>query len=185
MSKIYVDEILPKENAQITAPNLQLPAGSVVQVVQTVQDAIGNYSAPTQGSVTSAIMSASITPTSSSSKILVTGHVNGSADSKGHAWWIILQRDGSAVGTGATAGNRRLCHSGFSQYLNNYAECLGHGTINYLDSPATTSAVTYSVVLGHNSGGGQQFNLNRTQIDGDNNDRPRSTSIITLMEIAG
>jgi hypothetical protein len=36
MSKIYVDEILPKENARITAPNLQLPAGSVIQTVTRI-----------------------------------------------------------------------------------------------------------------------------------------------------
>ena len=36
MSKIYVDQILPKENATISAPNLQLPAGSVVQTVTQI-----------------------------------------------------------------------------------------------------------------------------------------------------
>ena len=180
MSKIYVDEIAGIASADTVA----IP-GHVIQVVSVIEDGVGNYTAATQGAVTSAVISASITPTSSSSKILVTGHINGSAESKAHAWWIILQRGGSAIGTGASAGNRRLCHSGFSQYLNNYAESLGHGTLNYLDSPATTSTTTYTVVLGHNSGGSQQFNLNRTQIDGDNNDRPRSASVLTLMEIAG
>jgi hypothetical protein len=185
MSKIYVDEILPKENAQISAPNLQLPAGSVVQVVQSVVDTVASFNASSQGAVTADIITATITPKYVTSKILITGQINGSADSKGHAWWIILKRDGSSIGDGANPGSRRACHSGFAQYLNNYAENLGHGTVNYLDSPASVSQITYSVGLGHNSGGGQTFNLNRSQVDNDNNDRPRSVTTLTLTEIAG
>lgn len=184
MSKIYVDQILPKDNAKITAADLQLPAGSVIQVVQSVESGVASFNASTQGSLTSDIITASITPKFATSKILITAQINGSADSMGHAWWIILQRDGTAIGEGTNVGSRRACHSGFAQYLNAYAECLGHGTVNYLDSPSTTSAITYSIKLGHNSGGGQTFNLNRSQVDGNNNDRPRSVTTITLQEIA-
>ena len=34
MSKIYVDEILPKDASKISMPDAELPAGSVVQVVK-------------------------------------------------------------------------------------------------------------------------------------------------------
>jgi len=68
MSKIYVDEILPKENAQISAPNLQLPAGSVIQVVEGTTSVRATNDTT---SFTDTGLTASITPSSSSNKILV------------------------------------------------------------------------------------------------------------------
>jgi len=35
MSKIYVDEILPKDNSTISAPNLDIPAGTIIQQVHS------------------------------------------------------------------------------------------------------------------------------------------------------
>ncbi len=64
------------------------------------------------------------------------------------------------------------------------AEALGNGSIHFLDSPNTTSAITYNIKLAHNSGGAQTWHMNRTDADGNTADRPRAMSGITVMEIA-
>ena len=54
--------------------------------------------------------------------------------------------------------------------------------INFLDSPATTSAVTYKMQIKMNAGTAY---VNRTAADSDTADYPRLASTITLMEVAG
>ena len=157
--------------------------GAVLQVVQGATTSASSFSVAAHN-LSASIVSATITPKFATSKILMTGQVTGAANSKQHSFWIILQRDSTNIGQGDSVGNRRLCHSGIAQFLDNNAECLGHGTINFLDSPNTTSAITYSAKLAHNSGGSQNFLLNRTFSDGNNTDRPRSITTLTLMEIA-
>jgi hypothetical protein len=68
MSKIYVDEILPKENAQISAPNLQLPAGSVIQVVD---DYLANDFNLSSTNTYFEVVDVNITPKFATSKIFI------------------------------------------------------------------------------------------------------------------
>ena len=179
MSTLSVDTI----TEQTTGGGVKI-AGHVIQVVQ------GNASASTTvsigaSSLSSALLSATITPKFATSKILITGQLSGSSDSKSHSFFITLHRGSTNIGQGDTASNRRRCHSGIAQHVDgSNGECLGHGTINFLDSPATTSATTYNVLLSHNSGGAQSFHLNSTDLDSDSLDRPRTMSTLTLMEIA-
>ena len=58
-------------------------------------------------------------------------------------------------------------------------------TVNHLDSPATTSAVTYSLYHAEADNGGNGFYVNRSLTDSDSNYYNRVTSSITLMEITG
>lgn len=162
--------------------SLQMPPGAVLQVVQGITTAASAFSIAAHN-LSSAVVSATITPKFATSKILMTGQVTGASDSLGHQFWIILQRGSTNIGQGDSVGNRRRCHSGIAQF-HTYAEGLGNGSINFLDSPNTTSATTYSVKLAHNSGGSQTWLLNRTDSDGNNTDRPRATTTLTLMEIA-
>jgi hypothetical protein len=143
-----------------------LPAGSVLQVVQ------GTYA--TQVTTTSASfvttgLSASITPKFATSKILVIASVQG------------IQKNAGNAATGAMLS---LYKNG-SSLLSNYAQYIGYNntssinlpgsnSLNYQDSPATTSATTYAIFFA-TSVSGQTVNV---QVDTD-------TSTITLMEIAG
>ena len=57
--------------------------------------------------------------------------------------------------------------------------------ISYLDSPSTTSSVTYKV-QGAVWGGSETVYLNRNGIDANNSEYDgRSASTMTLMEVAG
>ena len=179
-STLIVDEI----QGATTAANVKFPAGAVVQTVQGIASASTTVNIAASN-LSSALLSATITPKFATSKILITGQLSGSSDSKSHSFFITLHRGSTNIGQGDTASNRRRCHSGIAQHIDgSNGECLGHGTINFLDSPATTSATTYNVLLSHNSGGAQQFHLNSTDLDSDSIDRPRTMSTLTLMEIA-
>tara|TARA_B100001057_G_scaffold362306_1_gene364852 strand:+ start:232 stop:780 length:549 start_codon:yes stop_codon:yes gene_type:complete len=179
-STLTVDNIV----GATTAANVKLPAGAVLQTVQGNTSAVATYSIAASNT-SSAVLSATITPKFATSKILITGQISGAADSRNHSFFITLHKGTTNIGLGDASSNRRRCHSGFAQYIDgSNGETLGHGTINFLDSPSTTSATTYNVLLSHNSGGAQNFHMNRTDLDSDSIDRPRTMSTLTLMEIA-
>ena len=128
---------------------------------------------------------ASITPSSTSSKVLVSltaamSHQNNAA------LHLRLTRGGTAIAgaTGDAASNRqRVSALGTG---NNYS----NGTIafNYLDSPSSTSSLEYGVIVSHSNTNGADGNtvyLNRSTSDTDNSSHWRGASTITLMEISG
>ena len=143
-----------------------LPAGSVLQVVN------GTYA--TQVSTTSATpvttnLTATITPKFATSKILVIASVQGIQKNAGNAVngaMLSLYKNGSSI------------LSNYAQYIgyNNTSSInkVGSNSLNYQDSPATTSATTYAIFVA-SSVSGQTIGV---QQDSD-------TSTITLMEIAG
>jgi hypothetical protein len=59
---------------------------------------------------------------------------------------------------------------------------LDNALINFVDSPASTSALTYKVTMRVNAGTGH---INRTATDTDSTAVPRAASSIILMEVAG
>lgn len=69
MTTLYVDNIAPNLQSKISAPNLQLPSGSVVQVVNS--STLGSSASYSLTSFTDTGVSVAITPTSASSKIFV------------------------------------------------------------------------------------------------------------------
>ena len=140
-------------------------------VVQTVQQPYTSTVAITSTSYTATGLSSSITPTSSSSKILVLVNLsaemyqNGAAGGK---FYLQILRGSTEV-----AFRRSDSYAGTAS--NNYYSFSIHGTMAYLDTPSTTSAVTYSV-NGKLSSTQNNTNL-RLQDAG-------SMSTLTLMEIA-
>ena len=153
-------------------PFQKMPSGSVLQVVQTVKtDSFGTSSSTSYTDITG--LSVSITPTSSSNKVLVLCTVGFSNTSDA---LLQLLRDSTVIGssTVGTGANR-----GFA-FLSTAISGSLPLCINYLDSPSTTSATTYKV-QGRVFDGGQSFSINRRT--GDTIFGGSST--ITAMEIAG
>lgn len=152
--------------------------GKILQVVQvTKTDTQTSTTAATWIDVTG--LSASITPTSSSSKILVHVTLNGSCQIN---MFARLVRGATAIAVGDVASNR-VQHSIGSYYQ------YGDGNINhthnltYLDSPATTSTTTYKIQFWCSTG--NTVVINRCVNDTDNNDTGRGFSSIVLMEVSG
>lgn len=151
--------------------------GHVLQVLQTVKtDTWSNATQNTWNDVTG--LSVSITPSSTSSKILITGHISYSASSN---LYVRLLRGSTPICVGDTSGSRisSTVASGYNYGDGNVMEST---TWNYLDSPSTTSSTTYKIqIYGYNI---TQY-VNRVVNDTDSSVTPRSTSTITVMEIAG
>ena len=165
-------------------PDANAPSGSVIQVVQVVKT---DPAAGTIGAVWADIsgMSASITPSSASSKILVIVDIKGSGGAGYSVIRTRLLRNSTPIYVGDAASNR-------PQSLGQYYQGSQADNIHYiaqlggtfLDSPATTSSVTYKVQVGAD-GTSQVIFLNRTQGDRDvTTYDSRVAASITLMEIA-
>ena len=116
-------------------------AGTVLQVISVNQT--GEQST-TSTSFTNTVLSIAITPTSATSKIFLL--YTGSAGNDGsQESYLTFARNGTNLG-GGTAGLMRIWFQGSGSYH------FGGFSMSYLDSPATTSATTYTVQFRTNSG---------------------------------
>jgi hypothetical protein len=150
-------------------------AGTVLQVVSTTKtDTFTTASTNTYVDVTG--LSVTITPTSSTSKILILASVHQAASGEPTGFQIV--RDSTAIGIGTASGSRFVASAAGAAGDSNRVTSLN---VNYLDSPSTTSSVTYKIqVRGYNNG----VSVNRTPNDTDGNISARPVSTITVMEIA-
>ena len=176
--------------ADITAgdlPSARLPIGTVVQVVSATKNDTNNFaSTNTDTFVDLSGLSVSITPTSSSNKILImfTVNITRSGTATQH---VRLVRDTTAICVGDQEGSSRLRSSVTTRESPSggvpYAYVLYPLSNSYLDSPGTTSATTYKLqgTLGASYAG--TFYINECLSDGDNDYSPRTSSNITVMEI--
>jgi hypothetical protein len=155
-------------------------AGKVLQVVSTTKtDTFTGTNLTSFTDITG--MSVSITPSSSSSKIFVLYTLNYGVSATGLRAFIKLLRDSTAVGVGATAGSRLSVNS----YMNNSMISATTSVVNsFLDSPSTTSSITYKLQISSEASGFNQY-INRSDQDTDNATFARTASTITVMEIAG
>ena len=153
-----------------------LPAGSVLQVVQTTKTDTASH---TGTSWSSAIMSASITPTSTSSKILVMYSATMVCGGNNYETYTSLWRGSTQIFLADAAGSRGRS-SGVVGKVDAYAgETLSQ---QYLDSPSSSNSVTYSLKV--RSSGSVVAYVNRGETDRDNADYDfRGASSLTLMEI--
>jgi hypothetical protein len=131
-------------------------------------------------------LSVTITPTSATSKILLTTTVffEGSNSSNQNYLWTFY-RDSTKLGQTANLGNRR---GGIMSTSNNHVSADANSTpdsaaYSYYDSPNTTSAITYAVAFNFSSNTGNVF-LNRTHANTDSTSFERGVSIIIAQEIA-
>lgn len=140
------------------------PSGSVIQVVNGISS---TETSTTGTTLIDTTVTASITPSSTSSKILIIASVpayksDGYID---NGIKIALARNGSTIGASYWVAY------GLWNYINNRNR--GGYSINYLDSPSSTSSLTYKIQIASMYSG---------YYVGVNHDY--SVGSITLMEIA-
>ena len=171
-------------NGAVTAAKIDsLPAGSILQVVQASKLDAGSTNS--QDSFVDFGLSASITPSSTSNKVLVLvsiGRVCCNTSSVRLSPFRIL-RGATAIGTGNPGGVRLRSNFVISDSGdNNYGQ---GGAYQYLDSPSTTSSTTYKIQWSGQNG--ETWYSHRSSNDTDTTDtiHTRSASHIILMEVAG
>jgi hypothetical protein len=172
MDKLATSGTLPALNGSALT-NLPVASGSILQVKQTsINTAVSSSLSSESTFVDIAGMSVSITPSSASSKILVSYILNLGHNTDQQNNSIKLLRDSTAIsGTGGGTAD-----------VTSFARCstteIVERSMQYLDSPATTSAVNYKLQWASGTG---TFYLNRRGNDG----LFIGISTITVMEIAG
>ena len=176
MSQIKVDSIVPSGG---------LPAGSsgggIIQIVSATKT--DNFTSSSASYVDITGMTATITPQSTSNKILIQVNIQPSCDSwGGGAVHFRLLRGSTEIGSG-TDGTSVNGMSFFNTYSNNAGNTLENSVsmaMNFLDSPSTTSATTYKV-QGLITNSGYNWYINR----GSGNAQKGASSTITLIEVSG
>ena len=159
--------------------------GSVLQVVSTTKTDTFSASVAS-GSFTPNItgLEAAITPVSTSSKIRVEVSISGARSGNYAILVPRIMRDSTAVGVGASAGSRTSASSSTIVISANGNNMAAAG-IDFLDSPSTTSEITYGVQLCGVANGSETVYVNRSATDSDSVVYMRVASTITLTEVAG
>ena len=153
-------------------------SGNVLQVVSTTKTDTFSSSSSSWTDITG--LSVSITPSSTSSKVLVMYSIVTSVNTSQFPI-LRLVRGSTAIASGDSYASSQL----------GTTVAWGGGQVNtittqstqYLDSPSTTSATTYKVQIIATASVAHY--INRNQRDDGNYYEPRTVSSITVMEIAG
>ena len=166
VTKIYGDTGVDKiVDGAVTATDLASDAvGDVGKVLQVVNSTTTSGASTTSSSFVTTSKSASITPSSTSNKILIL--VNGHYDtSAGNA------QSHCTIYRGATnLGNATY---GLSSLFDGGDRTIGGMAMMYLDSPSTTSSTTYTIYI--KSGAGNSTVIGMQGVP----------TTITLLEVAG
>jgi hypothetical protein len=157
-------------------------AGAVLQVVQTYKTDVFSTT-NTSSFVDITGLSVSITPTSSSSKILVMATLTDCSTTAGLSDGMFqVLRGSTAIGNGNNGGTAPLM-AYVSTFISGNVTFTDSVIFNFLDSPATTSSTTYKVQCRLWSNVGDTGTLFVGRRSG--NDSFISPSSITVLEIAG
>ena len=175
-SQLRVDKIVPVDGAPTGG------GGGIIQIVHT------NTSDHTYSNSTSYTditgVTATITPKFSSSKILIQCSLAiGKEDN--HSMMGRIVRNGSAI-----AGSGGVAESGHGNQIDgawwairNTIYSANAYAVSYLDSPSSTSAVTYKA-QGKTTSASYPFAINRSVSSNDNEYASPAFSMITLMEVS-
>ena len=159
-----------------------LPAGvggKVLQVVSTLKSSASTISTDSDNGTNISGLSATITPSSTSSKIFITASVTYSmaGDTYGTLGTVFITRGTTRIGVG---GNNQASQTTVGMSDSSVNQAIVTVPITFLDSPSTTSATTYNIQIMNNLGGTQTMYVNARKTGS-----ARGSSTITVMEIAG
>ena len=169
-----------------------MSGGKILQVVHASSTQDGSiHCNPTRTRIDIPSQNLTITPAATSSKILISFQQFGETGASAHQFSIVLKRAISGGATTEITGDKQSGHSrsevftllcsAYASVDNNTTPEIAH-CANYLDSPNTTSAVTYTLSIQNHESTGYYY-YNRSVNDSDNNSSERGISWITAMEV--
>ena len=179
------------DEADATLLTSNTSTGKILQVVSSNKS---NAVSTNSTSYYSIGLNATITPSSTSSKILVLMDLayGGNQNMYGYGKIVRTPSGGSATDialgddrTGSYSNSQRVSFSLTMNNLSNVVYKLEHANLNFLDSPNTTAATTYSVQCKSTYGGGDgYFYINKPATNDNEPYHTSASSNLTLMEIA-
>ena len=145
------------------------PAGHVLQVLSTTKTDTFSHATTTVTTITG--LTVAITPSSTSNKILIMGGVNFGKVNANSGYPLKLFKDSTEIGIGGAAGTRPLGMADLNMPAYS-ATFMEHRYVSFLDSPNTTSAITYSFrIVSRDS---TAITINSPSTDADNTYTTRS-----------
>jgi len=160
---IIVNDVIAIRNAQVNVQSTTLTSATTMAVNTTPTNITG--------------ITVTITPSTNTSKILLLVFASIDNDSGVIGLTYSLARGGTAIGIGDAAGSR------VRSTIDSFDMVGLKGAIILLDSPGTTSPVTYTLQVRCDSGTGTTY-INRTKTDTNAVGTTRTISTITAIEIA-
>ena len=158
----------------------------MVQVKYVQNDDIANMTVGGGNTFTFTQLTVSITPTSASNKILLQAMVMGEFANRAMNWngtWFFV-RDTTELRKSAVGLRVSGTAVGYISHEADNASTPEGVNYTYIDSPASTSALSYKVAF-HSPNAAANYNLNHTVTDSSNVNYERLTSSIIAMEITG
>tara|TARA_R100000697_G_scaffold120320_1_gene145359 strand:+ start:429 stop:1040 length:612 start_codon:yes stop_codon:yes gene_type:complete len=156
--------------------------GKILQVVSTTKtDQFSVTPSAAETAITG--LTASITPNSTSNKVLITCHLSAIASNNVYTYFAFT-RGGSKItaACGDAQGSRSQAMVGTFPY--NDTDTMNNFYFHYLDSPSSTSALTYGVNYIRGSTSSHTFYVNYGTVSSDVATRATFSSTITAMEVA-
>ena len=162
------------------------PTGHVLQTLSDVSVITeSTTSKASSNSFANTSLSITITPKSTSSKIIVNAVVSTGCSNAGDGSVILrMVRDSTPIGLGNASGSKIRAGSGRGTN-NQDGNTMLNIPLQATDTPNTTSAVTYTVQFAVRGVGAQTAYLNRSGSDADNVEYQRTSSSLLIQEIAG
>jgi hypothetical protein len=157
-------------------PASALPSGTVKQVVTYEYTAVANMY--TNNASVASGLAASITPSSSSSRIVVLGRISASGTQGFVGAGFVLYRNSTPLNNATGGSTLNASMSAWNPKNLGNAYDMVSIPISYVDSPSTTSSTTYTI-YGIGCPGANNLLMNQGE-----NGAVRATSQIILMEIA-
>ena len=158
--------------------------GKILQVVQTFKTDAFSRSSTSFGDITG--MNVSITPASTSNKILITCHLSVGTNGNGYAGFRLL-RDSTNIGHSTAldsqnSANTRDSAFAFGDESSQATYKLNTVSYSFLDTPSSTSSLTYKLTV--RTWSSTTFRLNRPQSIGNAAYTMAGTSSITATEVS-
>tara|TARA_Y100000361_G_scaffold129498_1_gene125008 strand:- start:170 stop:703 length:534 start_codon:yes stop_codon:yes gene_type:complete len=177
MSELRTNRIVPRDG---------LPSGSaggIIQVKSTTMTTTATYSISGMTWTEVSGLTTTITPIRSDSKILVMANIGGiSSNGEYQRYGMALRRNSQNIGVNSDGANHTRAN--WTYYGRNFGNTPDtFAVFNHLDSPATTSAVSYKVMI--TTEGSYTLYINRSVTDSSSSSVFRCASSLTLMEISG
>tara|TARA_Y100001973_G_scaffold85974_1_gene128506 strand:- start:1284 stop:1829 length:546 start_codon:yes stop_codon:yes gene_type:complete len=180
MSQLKVNSIIPVAGVPTGG------GGGIVQIVSATKSDTSSFSASTSSpSSLESIFPITITPTNSSAKILIKFVMTvGVATSTAVTGALCRKIGGGSetiLGLGDADGSRDRITQGIA--VNN-AHNVSTLTIEFLDSPSTTSACKYYLKLDQMSGSSLNYFIGRSSADSDSSSYARGSCQAIAMEVS-
>ena len=205
MSEIKVNKVSPATGTAITlgdsGDTFTVPSGATIvnsgtatgfgggKLLQVLQDVKADAQS-ISGNTFTTVLSQAITPSATSSKVLVQFSINVSGSVRYSA--VNLYRDSTQIGMGDADGSMARVSVGSmaNESASNGANVMFNSHFSFLDSPSSSSAVTYYVkaantytYTGNSYGPGSTTYINRMAGSGNSDWSHAGASTLTVTEI--